>query len=356
MSVQVIMRPHGHNKEDIMKKAILLIIVILVCVSLFGQYNPKNVGIYIMHPSGGIPADGTITFTATIEGTAYSVDQDDVGCGYKALSTRGLCYVNMASFGYEWAQDDVINWVISDTGSREELGNVNQTVATGDGTSQYDTDYWGGSFLPVTLSSFTAVYQNGTPVLQWITQSEINNSGWNVYRSELEDMESSLQVNAELISGAGTSTEIVSYQFTDELDVENGIIYYYQLESVDYLGNTEQYGPISIMIPEDNGGQSPEVPIVYGLHTNYPNPFNPETKICYIPQEEGYIELDIVNIKGQKVKTLCNDYIASDQVGKLQSHIWDGKNELGRYVSSGIYFYQYKSNTRNQIRKMLLIK
>ena len=338
-----------------MKKILISIIIIVFCITLFGQYNPKNVGIYIL-PPGGIPADGTITFTATIQGESYNVTQAIKGCGYKALATRGLCYVNMASFGYDWSDGDVINWVISDTRTRTELGNVNQTVGTGDGSSQYDTDYWGGSFLPVTLSSFTALLQDGSPVLQWITQSEINNSGWNVYRSTTENMETSLQVNQELIAGGGTTTNIQEYSFTDEYDVETGNTYYYQLESVDYLGNTEKFGPIPIMIPEDNGGEIPDVPVVYGLHSNYPNPFNPDTKISFTPEEEGKVTINILNIKGQKIRTLVNETIASDEVGVLQSHIWNGKNNQGRYVSSGIYFYKYQSTKRNQIKKMILIK
>jgi len=339
-----------------MKKILIQILIIVFCATLSGQYNPKNVGIYILHPSGGVPADGTITFTATIEGSELQVTQATVGCGYKALSTRGLCYVNMASFNYEWSQGNVINWAVSDTRTREELGNVNQTVATGDGTSQYNTDYWGGSFLPVTLSSFTAVYQDGTPVLQWVTQSEINNSGWNIFRSESESMELSLQINPELISGGGTTTEPKSYIYPDEMNIIPGMTYFYTLESVDFSGSTESYGPITIAIPEEGDGESPEIPILYGLHNNFPNPFNPDTKISFIPEFEGKVTIDILNIKGQKIKTLVNVTIARDKIGTLQSYIWDGTNNQGRYVSSGVYFYRYESSHKKQIKKMILIK
>ncbi|MDP8211514.1 MAG: T9SS type A sorting domain-containing protein [Candidatus Stygibacter australis] len=343
-------------------KKLFTIIFIVICLALSAQNNPKNVGIYIL-PSEGVPADGTIIFTASIisEGYTLSVDQTDVGCGYKALASRGLCYVNMASFvhetyDYEWSQGDIINWVVSDNTGREELGNVNQTLATGDGASQYDTDYWGGTFLPVTLSSFTAVYQEGTPVLQWITQSEINNAGWNIYRSDSEEMAESMQVNPELITGAGTTTETQSYFFRDEMEIEPGNTYHYLLENVDYTGSSENYGPISIMIPVDDGGQSPEVPIIYGLYNNYPNPFNPDTKICFVPDQTGKVNLNIFNVKGQKIKTLFSGTIAEAQIGVLQSYFWDGTNEQGRNVSSGIYFYRYESPLKTQTKKMLMIK
>jgi hypothetical protein len=251
----------------------------------------------------------------------------------------------------------VINWTVIETESREELGNVNQTLATGDGTSQYDTDYWDdGFFLPVTLSSFTAVYQEGMPILQWITQSENNNSGWNIFRSESEDMELSMQINPELITGAGTTTEIQNYSFTDEYEIESGVTYFYQLESVDFLGLTEQFGPISIRIPDDGQGESPEVPVVYGLHNNYPNPFNPETMISFTPEVEGQVTIDILNIKGQIVKNLVKETIENNEIDILHSYIWDGSNNHGKYVSSGVYFYRYQSPKRIQINKMLMIK
>jgi len=344
----------GPNKEEKMKN-IIIIIILLLSLSLFAQYNPKTVGIYIL-PPGGVPADGTIAFTATIDGTSNSVTHAAYGCGYKALATKGICYVNMASFGYEWSLGDKIIWVISTTSRDEELGNVNQILATGDGTSQYDTDIHGGAFLPVTLSSFTAVYQAGTPVLQWVTQSEVNNSGWNVYRSITESMETSLQINPELIPGGGTTTDPRNYIFTDETEVETGNTYFYMLESVDFSGMVESYGPISIMITIDDGGQSPDIPIIYGLHSNYPNPFNPDTNISFTPEQEGNVSVSILNIKGQKIRTLFEGTIGTQDVGINQSYIWDGKNNQGKLVSSGVYFYQLYSPLRKQTKKMLLVK
>ncbi|MDP8211483.1 MAG: Ig-like domain-containing protein [Candidatus Stygibacter australis] len=104
--------------------------------------------------------------------------------------------------------------------------------------------------LPVTLSSFCAMYSDDKPVLQWITQSEFNNAGWNVYRSESDDLSLSCVINSELIPGAGTTTEPTVYSFADEYYVEGGATYYYWLESVSYNGFTETFGPICLQIPE----------------------------------------------------------------------------------------------------------
>ncbi|MCF7913444.1 MAG: T9SS type A sorting domain-containing protein [Candidatus Cloacimonetes bacterium] len=337
-------------------KTILIIALILLCSLLSAFNDPKLVGIYVRDLDGSAFPDEDLTFTCYVDGRPGEVlTESSTGCGYKEISsTLGLCYVNLAAFTTTWAEEDILMWEVFDDAVSK--GTVNQTIDSDDGVSQYDTNYWGGAFLPVTLSSFTAVYQGGSPVLQWVTQSEINNAGWNIFRSESEDMSMSMLVNPELISGAGTSTQPQSYIYADEVEVEPGNTYYYQLESIDFTASTEHFGPISILIPLDDGGQSPEIPIVYGLQFNYPNPFNPDTKISFIPEQEGKVTINILNIKGQKIKSLYNDTITADQIGVIQSHIWDGSNDQGRYVSSGIYFYKYESPLRSQMRKMLLIK
>jgi len=337
-------------------RTILIITLILLCSLLSAANDPKLVGIYVRSMSGDAFPEEDLTFNVYIDGRIGEVlTESSGGCGYKELSsTLGLCYVNLASFETAWSEDEILMWEVFD--DLVSKGTVNQTIESSDGSSQYDTDYWGGAFLPVTLSSFTAVYQEGTPVLQWVTQSEINNAGWNIFRSESEEMSESMQVNSELITGAGTTTETQSYLFRDEIEIEPEATYYYLLENVDFSGSSEQYGPISIRIPAEGEGESPEVPVVYGLHNNYPNPFNPDTKISFIPEQEGKVTINIMNIKGQKIKTLFSGNIEADEIGVLQSLIWDGTNNLGKTVSSGIYFYQYESPLKIQTKKMLLIK
>ena len=123
-------------------------------------------------------------------------------------------------------------------------------------------------FLPVILSSFTVAYIGGHPLLQWITQSEINNAGWNVFRSEDNDMMNALQINAEFIPGAGTTTQVTEYEFCDEYEIEEGFTYFYWLESVSYSSECKNFGPISLTIPFES------VPVETILMQNFPNPFN----------------------------------------------------------------------------------
>ncbi|MCK4696559.1 MAG: T9SS type A sorting domain-containing protein, partial [Candidatus Cloacimonetes bacterium] len=85
---------------------------------------------------------------------------------------------------------------------------------------------------------------------------------------------------------------------------------------------------------------------------NYPNPFNPETNIVFNLLEESKVELDIYNIKGQKIKSLLSEQISAGE----HSIVWNGEDSSGKQVSSGIYFYKMKMNKNIAIKKCLLLK
>ena len=108
-------------------------------------------------------------------------------------------------------------------------------------------------------------------------------------------------------------------------------------------------------IPPDNfvsnNDQTLEV-LGVNLHQNYPNPFNPETNIAFDLKETSNVKINIYNVKGQKVITLVNERL---NAGK---HIttWNGLNKNNESVTSGIYFYEIKTDSHQQIKKMILLK
>ncbi|MDA3814591.1 MAG: T9SS type A sorting domain-containing protein [Candidatus Cloacimonetes bacterium] len=95
-----------------------------------------------------------------------------------------------------------------------------------------------------------------------------------------------------------------------------------------------------------------ELPIINYELRNYPNPFNPETKIVFDLPESGQVKLVIYNIKGQKVKTLLDCYMISGR----NEMIWNSKDDYGKGVSSGVYFYRLQTPTKILTKKMLLLK
>jgi hypothetical protein len=93
-------------------------------------------------------------------------------------------------------------------------------------------------------------------------------------------------------------------------------------------------------------------PDKYILMQNYPNPFNPTTAIGFgLPQDE-YVTIVIYNLFGEKIKTLLSDYCHAGY------HLvnWDGRNEIGKKVSSGVFLYKIDSGKYSMIRKMILMK
>ncbi len=94
-----------------------------------------------------------------------------------------------------------------------------------------------GTPLPVTLSSFRPALENGEIVIRWTTESELDNAGFNILRSDTQDG-AFKQVNAELIQGAGTTGERNTYKWIDTT-VKPGVVYYYQIEDVSFAGERQ---------------------------------------------------------------------------------------------------------------------
>ena len=85
---------------------------------------------------------------------------------------------------------------------------------------------------------------------------------------------------------------------------------------------------------------------------NYPNPFNPETTIKMSIPKATDINLSVYNLKGQLVKTIVDDFLTAGD----HSYVWDGKDQNGTNVSSGIYFYKVESDSQTINKRMILLK
>ena len=162
-----------------------------------------------------------------------------------------------------------------------------------------------------------------------------------------------------------TDEPIAELYFIDTV-TENGI-YIYKVLAIYENGESE---PASVEVTVSNVSETDDIIIGVrtALYSNYPNPFNPETTIsfsvgnafirsetvgnAFIRSETIHVSIDIFNIRGQKIRTLVNsNYIVGNH-----SVVWNGKDENGRDVGSGIYFYQMKTNDYVTTRKMILMK
>lgn len=95
----------------------------------------------------------------------------------------------------------------------------------------------------ITLASFNVILKSNKVILKWITESEIDNAGFNIYRAESENGEYE-KVNSSLVLAYGSGTQGASYEFIDNC-VKNRKTYYYKLEDIDLNGNSTMHGPLS---------------------------------------------------------------------------------------------------------------
>lgn len=104
--------------------------------------------------------------------------------------------------------------------------------------------------------------------------------------------------------------------------------------------------------PPTDIGDGP-VPSTFGLHANYPNPFNPTTTLRYdVPASGGFVDVAIYNVAGQKVRQLVDEF----KHGGVHEAKWDGTDEVGTSVSSGVYFVRMRANGFSAVRKSVLLK
>ncbi|MDP2366603.1 MAG: T9SS type A sorting domain-containing protein [Ignavibacteria bacterium] len=198
--------------------------------------------------------------------------------------------------------------------------------------------------VPIELVSFNANgFEEGVS-LNWITATEMNNSGFEIQRlkdlkiERLEGWE-----NIGFVNGHGTTTEPQTYSYTDE-KVSAGK-YQYRLKQIDFDGTFEYSNTIEAEI---------NPPAKFSLEQNYPNPFNPVTTIRYsIPNvtlsgvEGSRVQLKVFDVLGNEVATLVNEYKPAGN--------YEVEFEASKF-SSGIYYYQLKAGEFIQTKKMIILK
>jgi hypothetical protein len=156
-------------------------------------------------------------------------------------------------------------------------------------------------------------------------------------------------------------------------DGQHHIRFRTSFQKADYIGARipEESGRIKGIVTQNNGmgfitprniedfidfilsDYDVEVVLLYNrLIGNYPNPFNPETTIMFSTAHEGFVCINIYNIRGQRVRGLISEVRGQGN----HTVIWDGRNDAGNLVGSGVYFYQMRTGCFVANRRMLLLK
>lgn len=203
--------------------------------------------------------------------------------------------------------------------------------------------------LPVELSSFAAIVNSYNNVqLQWITQSETNVSGFRIYRGNSVQMDQASLLNVFI---PATNTSVAQlYQYTD-LEIAQEGVYYYWLENVDLDGSSGIHGPVSVSFSYPEAA-SPSIPVVSGINSVYPNPFNPSTTIRYGLSQDQNVSLSVYNTRGQLIRTLFSGTLKKG----TYNHVWDGRDNQHRPVSSGMYLLRLNAGQESFSGKLMLMK
>lgn len=112
------------------------------------------------------------------------------------------------------------------------------------------------------------------------------------------------------------------------------------------------WNPWVITVTDVEEGLQVLLPRDFSLSQNYPNPFNPQTVIEYALPHDSRVQIAVYNVLGRKVKVLKDQW---EEAG-YRSVVWDGKDQKGEEVGTGIYFYKIQADSFVKTKKMVLLK
>ena len=347
------------------------------------------------------PKDTTVAWTSTtsdrwtigeyfVLGVNFTCSDDAAAIATNEQRTALRLYPGKSVYNVDDVANDAIIYLAiregddADTGEKPKLSMVGGNLLTGTGVGDFSQNA-AASFEEVTVSDGAAprlisAEMTSTTVMSIIMSEEMedplpkasNVFVWNIGTEEVNNIgnvvdftqpsSGSLMLEVQEIAAippgmvstlafiTGTDHSVLN---SDPSVASDGVI-----EDAHEVANADSADTYVDVTPPEGGEEVAEeedaLPDAYALSKNYPNPFNPTTTIDFaIPADgAGYVELVIYNINGQKVRTLVNE---TKEAG-YYNVVWDGRNETGELVSSGIYLYRIASGNFVKIDKMTFMK
>ena len=207
-------------------------------------------------------------------------------------------------------------------------------VATATDANGNTSEFSGTTPLPVELVSFNYSMHQNIVELTWYTATEVNDYGFDIERRLLP---AGNWESIGFVNGSGNSNSPKTYSFTDR-NLKLGS-YSYRLKQIDNDGKFSYSKELNVSVNN--------LPKVYALMQNFPNPFNPTTVIRYILPEHANVNLVIYEILGREVAELVK--------GEAEAGYYEVKFNAGSYAS-GIYLEKLSDGSFTQVHKMMLMK
>jgi len=331
-------------------------------INIKGNSQPEeagNISIYLYYRDDGTTdlTVGNVDGSQLVTNWGWGSTFEDISITPGSYSKGGHTFASVLQYDHVDLADQDDYWT---------TGGINAVVvdftAVGSGHAYIETtdanglaDYLGVGHnvtyanqdvsLPVEMNRIYAeVDQKEGVIITWRTESEVNSAGFHVWKSE-EESGDYIKISQDLIpSQGGSSSSAHEYTFQDR-DVRSGIIYWYKIQELSTTGETEFYGPISVMGVD-------AVPVEFALSDNYPNPFNPDTEFNYQLPENSDVQITVYSLLGRKIR----DIVMENQKAGYYTARWNGTNQAGQQVASGIYLLVMQAGTFSSMQKMTIIR
>lgn len=189
------------------------------------------------------------------------------------------------------------------------------------------------STVDVAFASFFGELKDDAALLSWSASTSISIDGFNVHRSD-DSGETFVKINGALIPRESGNS------YRDET-ILAGMSYLYRIGAVSM--EKEWYSQnVSLVVP----------PKPTTLYQNFPNPFNPSTRIAFYLESPEHVSLVIYDVNGSVVRTLID---GARPAGR-HTALWNGSNEGGRRIASGVYYYRLTAGKRSFTKKLVVVR
>jgi hypothetical protein len=210
------------------------------------------------------------------------------------------------------------------------------------GTEKYTSPGFPSEVLPVELVYFFPTVLDSGVMLFFGTATEVENYGFDVQRAYSNKIFTSIG----FVDGNGNSNSPKNYSFLDSTVIKAGTVYY-RLEQIDFNGTSEYSDTISVDFLSSIILENPGTPQGFLISDNFPNPFNPSTKINFSFPFMQLVTISLYDINGKLVKELAS--------GEFLPGSYSLSIDFSNY-SSGIYFVRFQSNNFLITRRLVYLK
>lgn len=198
------------------------------------------------------------------------------------------------------------------------------------------------STLPVELVYFYGEIYEDSVLLKWGTATEVSNYGFDVERASNDFNFQTIG----FVEGSGNSNSPKHYTFSDSLVEMTGIVYY-RLKQIDFIGSFEYSDTAIVDFLSSITLESSNIPTLFNVSDNYPNPFNPATRINFELPFRQNLRINLYDINGKLLEEIASQEFLP---GAYQLYL-----DFSSY-SSGIYFVRFESQKNVVTKSITFVK